>query len=192
MDENLKEIYISTERIYEGKIVNLRRDMVRLPNGKEASREVVEHPGAVAVVPVLPDGRVLLVRQFRHPVARILLEIPAGKLDAGEDPDACALRELEEETGYRAAHWRNLGEYFSSPGMVSESFTLLVAKELTRIGDGGGVDSEDIMVHRISLDAIEDFVAAKRAEGCGIDVRIAILLTGGLLATRGEDRAPQL
>ena len=102
MSDQLTETFLTTERIYEGKIINLRRDMVRLPNGKEASREVVEHPGAVAIVPVLPDGRILLVRQFRHPVGQILLEIPAGKLDAGEDPDVCAVRELEEETGYRA------------------------------------------------------------------------------------------
>ena len=79
MDEKLKEVFVSTERIYEGKIINLRRDKVCLPNGKEAAREVVEHPGAVAIVPVLPDGRILMVRQFRHPVGQVLLEIPAGK-----------------------------------------------------------------------------------------------------------------
>ena len=78
MDENLKEKFVSAQRLYEGKVINLRRDMVLLPNGNQASREVVEHPGAVAVVPVLPDGRVLMVRQFRHPVGEILLEIPVG------------------------------------------------------------------------------------------------------------------
>ena len=95
MDENLKETFVSAQRLYEGKVINLRRDMVVLPNGNQASREIVEHPGAVAVVPVLPDGRVLMVRQFRHPVGQVLLEIPAGKLAPGEDPDECALRELE-------------------------------------------------------------------------------------------------
>jgi len=83
MDENLNEIFVSTEKIYTGKVVNLRRDIVCLPNGREASREVVEHPGAVAIVPVLPDGRIVLVRQFRHPVGKVLIEIPAGKLDKG-------------------------------------------------------------------------------------------------------------
>ena len=96
MDEHLKETFVSAEQIYSGKVVNLRRDIVCLPNGKQASREVVEHPGAVAIIPVLPDGRILLVRQFRHPVGQVLLEIPAGKLDPGESPDACAARELEE------------------------------------------------------------------------------------------------
>jgi len=132
MDENLKETLISTERIYDGKIVNLRRDMVRLPNGKEASREVVEHPGAVAVVPVLPDGRVLLVRQFRHPVSRILLEIPAGKLDAGEDPDACALRELEEETGYRAGTMERRASILTGPGFTNEIIHMYIAGDLVK------------------------------------------------------------
>ena len=99
MDENLKETFVSAQRLYEGKVINLRRDMGLLRNGNQASREVVEHPGAVAVVPVLPDGRVLMVRQFRHPVGEILLEIPAGKLSPGENPEDGALRELEEETG---------------------------------------------------------------------------------------------
>ena len=73
MDENLKETFVSSERLYEGKVISLRRDMVLLPNGREASREIVEHPGAIAVVPVLPDGRIVMVRQFRHPVGQVLL-----------------------------------------------------------------------------------------------------------------------
>ena len=97
------------------------------------------------------------------------------------NPLAAAGRELEEETGYRAATLEDCGEFYSSPGMVSESFTLLVARELTKVGEGGGVDGEDIIVHRVPLDGIADFVAAKRAEGCGIDVRVAMLLAGGLL-----------
>lgn len=132
MDENLKEIFVSTERIYEGKIINLRRDMVRLPNGKEASREVVEHPGAVAVVPVLPDGRVLMVRQFRHPIGKILLEIPAGKLDAGEDPYQCAMRELEEETGYRANKMERRASVFTGPGFTDEIIHIYIAGDLVK------------------------------------------------------------
>ena len=113
------------------------------------------------------------------------LELPAGLVgddSAGEAAKVAAERELEEETGYRAAHWRMVGEFFSSPGMVSESFTLLVATGLTKVGEGGGVDSEDIIVHRLPLDGVADFVAAKRAQGCGIDVRVAMLLAGGFLA----------
>src|SRR3546814_4516113 len=111
----------------------------------------------------------------------------------GEAAEIAAERELEEETGYRAAHWRIVGEFYSSPGMVSESFTLLIATGLTKIGEGGGVDGEDIIVHRVPLAGIADFVTAKRAEGCGIDVRVAMLLAGGLLANlRSEEHTSEL
>ena len=132
MTDKLTEVFLSTERIYEGRMISLRRDKVRLPNGKETSREVVEHPGAVAVVPVLPDGRIILVRQFRHPVGRILLEIPAGKLDAGENPDDCAVRELEEETGYRAGHIERKASIFTGPGFTDEVIHIYVAGELCK------------------------------------------------------------
>lgn len=132
MDENLNEIFVSTEKIYAGKVVNLRRDTVRLPNGKEALREVVEHPGAVAIVPVLPDGRILMVRQFRHPVGKVLIEIPAGKLDVGESPDRCALRELEEETGYRAGFMECRASIFTGPGFTDEVIHMYIARDLVK------------------------------------------------------------
>ena len=132
MDENLTETFVSVERLYEGKVVNLRRDMVLLPNGNQASREVVEHPGAVAVVPVLPDGRVLMVRQFRHPVGEILLEIPAGKLSPGENPDDCALRELEEETGYLAGKLQRVASIFTAPGFTDEVIHIYLASDLKK------------------------------------------------------------
>ena len=130
MDEHLIETFVSTKKIYSGKVVNLRRDIVCLPNGKEASREVVEHPGAVAIVPVLADGSILMVRQFRHPIGRVLLEIPAGKLDAGENPDECAARELEEETGYRAKILERRASIFTGPGFTDEVIHLYLAREL--------------------------------------------------------------
>lgn len=132
MDENLKETFVSAQRLYEGKVINLRRDMVLLPNGNQASREVVEHPGAVAVVPVLPDGRVLMVRQFRHPVGEILLEIPAGKLSPGENPDDCALRELEEETGYLAGKLQRVASIFTAPGFTDEVIHIYLASDLKK------------------------------------------------------------
>lgn len=132
MDEYLKEVFLSSQRLYEGKMINLRRDMVVLPNGKQASREIVEHPGAVAVVPVLPDGRVLMVRQFRHPVGQVLLEIPAGKLAPGENPDECALRELEEETGYLAGKLDRLTSIFTAPGFTNEVIHIYLAGELKK------------------------------------------------------------
>ena len=136
---------------------------------------------AAVILPIddAPDGRhVILVEQYRVPLGRMCLELPAGLVGdetAGEAATVAAARELEEETGYRAAHWTDVGEFFSSPGMVSESFTLLVARDLTCVGPGGGVGSENISVHRVALAGLADFVAAKRAAGCGIDVRIAML-----------------
>lgn len=144
------------------------------------------HAAVILAIDDAADGRhVILVEQYRVPLKVRCIELPAGLVGddvSGEAPEIAAQRELEEETGYRAADWRTVGEFYSSPGMVSESFTLLVASGLTRVGEGGGVDSEEIVVHRVRLTDIEDFVAAKRAEGCGIDVRVTMLLTGGLLA----------
>ncbi len=132
-----------------------------------------------AVILAVEEGHVLLVEQYRVPLGRNCLELPAGLVgdeQAGEDALAAAGRELEEETGYRAAQLHNLGEFYSSPGMVSEAFTLVQASGLVRTGPGGGVDGENISVHRVAMDQLDAFVAAKRQEGCAIDVRIALLL----------------
>ncbi len=144
------------------------------------------HAAVILAIDEAADGRhVILVEQYRVPLKRNCLELPAGLVgDEGvpEVAESAAQRELEEETGYQATRWCTVGEFFSSPGMVSESFTLLVATGLTKVGPGGGVGGEDISVHRVPVAEIADFVAAKRAEGCGIDVRVAMLLAGGLLA----------
>jgi ADP-ribose pyrophosphatase len=127
---------------------------------------------------------ILLVEQYRVPLGRNCLELPAGLVgdDAeGEEAEAAAIRELEEETGYRAAAMRDLGRYYSSPGMVSESFTLLRAEGLTKVGEGGGVPGENIVVHRVPIVGIAGFIAGKRAEGLGIDVKLLLLLAGELL-----------
>lgn len=170
------------ETRWEGRFVTVKQQ----GTWEYVSRSRGIHAAVILAIDDAADGRhVILVEQYRVPLKVNCLELPAGLVgddSAGEAADVAATRELEEETGYRAAHWRTVGEFFSSPGMVSESFTLLIASGLTRVGDGGGVDSEDIIVHRVPLDGIADFVAAKRAEGCGIDVRVAMLLTGGLLA----------
>lgn len=126
----MHEKTIKREFVYTGRIINLRLDKVVLPDGRETLREVVEHPGAAAVVPVLPDGRVILVKQFRKPVEEVLLEIPAGKLEKGEDAESCVLRELEEETGFRAGKISKILEYFPSPGFSNECIHLFEACEL--------------------------------------------------------------
>ena len=132
-----------------------------------------------AVILAVEDGHVLLVEQFRVPLGRNCLELPAGLIgDHGEDEDPleAAGRELEEETGYRASKLESLGEYYSSLGMVSESFTLVRATGLEKVSEGGGVEGEGITPHRIPLDQLADFITAKRAKGCGVDVRILMLL----------------
>ena len=130
-DEELKETQISSEEIYHGKIVHLFRDTVRLPNGNLAVREVMRHMGAAAIVPITESGNVVLVRQYRYPFSEVMLEIPAGKIDPGEDPMACARRELLEETGFEAAELTSLGVYYPSVAVMDEKIHLYLAKGLT-------------------------------------------------------------
>lgn len=169
------------ETRWEGRFITVKQQ----GTWEYVSRSRGIHAAVILAIDDAADGRhVILVEQYRVPLKVQCLELPAGLVgddSAGEAAQVAAERELEEETGYRASHWRVIGEFYSSPGMVSESFTLLMATGLVKIGDGGGVDSEDIVVHRVPLAGIADFVAAKRAEGCGIDVRVAMLLAGGLL-----------
>lgn len=127
---DLTEVQLISERIYEGKILNLRRDWVRLPDGSEASREVVEHPGAVAIVALDKGKNVYLIRQYRHPIGQVTLEIPAGKLDAGEEPLSCARRELAEEAGLAAAAWQLLLTFYTTPGFSNEIMYLFLASVL--------------------------------------------------------------
>ncbi|MFC0101777.1 NUDIX hydrolase [Sphingopyxis terrae] len=170
------------ETRWEGRFITVKQQ----GNWEYVSRSRGIHAAVILAIDEDADGwHILLVEQYRVPLGKYCLELPAGLVgddSAGEAPELAAVRELEEETGYRAAEWLTVGEFYSSPGMVSESFTLLRATGLTKVGEGGGVDGEDIAVHRVPLPEIAAFIAAKRAEGCGIDVRVAMLLAGGLLA----------
>lgn len=142
---------------------------------------------AAVILAVDPEDHVILVDQYRVPLGKRCIELPAGLVgdhddNADEDASVAAARELEEETGYHAGRMETVGEFFSSPGMVSESFTLFRARDLVKVGDGGGVDSEDIVVHRVPLSGIADAVAQWRAEGYAMDVKLLMLLGAGLLA----------
>ncbi|OYW16466.1 MAG: NUDIX hydrolase [Novosphingobium sp. 12-64-8] len=144
---------------------------------------------AAVILAVDDQDRVILVEQFRMPLGRPCIELPAGLIgddDGGEDEDGAtaAARELEEETGYRPAHTEALGEFYSSPGMVSESFTLYRATGLERVSEGGGVEGEGITVHHVPLAELEIFIAAKRDAGLAIDVKLLLLLGPAIMASR--------
>ena len=131
-----------------------------------------------AVILAVEEGHILLVEQYRVPLGCNCIELPAGLIgdhDADEDPLESAARELEEETGYRAERLEDLGAFYSSPGLVSESFTLVQAHGLTKVGEGGGVDGENITVHRVAFDDLPQFIADKRREGCAVDVKLLML-----------------
>ena len=137
-----------------------------------------------AVIVAVDDGHVLLVEQYRFPLKALCLELPAGLVgddEEGEAVEIAAARELEEETGYRAEKLEVIGQFASSPGMVSETFTLLRATGLTRVGEGGGVEDEHIAVHRVPLAEVAQFVAAKRNQGVVIDVKLLLLLADHII-----------
>jgi ADP-ribose pyrophosphatase len=131
MPRALSEKFLSKKKIFSGRAINFHVDTVRLPNGKKATREFVDHPGAAAVVPLTADGCVILVRQHRHPVGRITYELPAGKLDQGESPRTCVRRELREETGYTAKRYRPLLTFWPAPAFSNERLHIFVAEGLT-------------------------------------------------------------
>ena len=157
---NLKEEKISGEKIFDGIVVHLERDTVRLPNGNEGVREVIRHVGAVCVIPVFENGDILVERQFRYPHAKVLLEIPAGKLDSkAEDPLEAAKRELFEETGYSAESFTTLGPLFTTPAFVDEVITMYIAEGLYQKSESQHLDADEFLtVERIHIDKLVDMV----------------------------------
>lgn len=132
MDEDLIEEKVSSEAVYDGCLLHVRKDTAKLPNGNLATREWIKHPGAAAVLPVTEDGKLIFVRQYRYPIQQITLEIPAGKLDsAQEDPLECAKRELSEETGYEAAEYVFMTKLATTVGFSNERIYIYAAKGLT-------------------------------------------------------------
>tara|TARA_B100001079_G_scaffold164979_2_gene141556 strand:- start:6428 stop:6964 length:537 start_codon:yes stop_codon:yes gene_type:complete len=127
----LKETQLSTEQIYKGSLLDVRRDEVSLPNGKTSAREWIKHPGAACIIPVLPDSKIALIKQYRYPVQAEMIELPAGKLDPGEDPEQCANRELEEEIGYSAGKLTFICNIHPAIGFASEKMWIYLAEELT-------------------------------------------------------------
>jgi len=146
---------LSSSLVYEGKAVSVKKEEVELPSGKRIYRETVLHRGASAIIPVMDNGDIIFVRQYRHPIGEYILEIPAGTLKEGEDPEACARRELEEETGYRAGELIHLLTIYPSPGYSSERLHLYLARKLEK-GNQNLEADEDISITFLSLeDALE-------------------------------------
>lgn len=154
---NLEEKSISQEYIYKGKTINLKVEKVRLPNGKEAKREIVEHPGAVAIIPFISEDKIIILEQYRRAIEEIILEIPAGKLHKGEDLESCARRELEEETGYKAKEMQYLGRLAMAPGFADEIIYLYSAKELYR-GSVNLDEDEFVNIKEMSIEEIKEAV----------------------------------
>lgn len=157
-DDHLKETATSSEVVYKGIFLNMKRDQVRLPDGQTALREYLTHPGAVAIVPILSDGRVLLERQYRYPIGQAVIEIPAGKLDPNEDPLVCAKRELQEETGYQAKSWQFLGRIHPVISYSNEFIDIYLAQDMEP-GHAHLDDEEFLDVFAASVEEIESWIA---------------------------------
>ncbi|MDO3661605.1 ADP-ribose pyrophosphatase [Bacillus sp. C28GYM-DRY-1] len=142
---SLEEKTISKEQIFSGKVIDLYVEDVELPNGKTSKREIVKHPGAVAVLAVTDEGKIIMVKQFRKPLERAIVEIPAGKLEKGEEPEYTALRELEEETGYTAKKLTKITAFYTSPGFADEIVHVFLAEELSVLEEKRELDEDEFV-----------------------------------------------
>ena len=157
-EDRLFEKTISSQSIYDGRIIKVKVDDVLLPNGKTAKREIVNHQGAVAVLALTNDGKLIAVRQFRKPLEKTIVEIPAGKLERGEDPLDCAKRELEEETGYQAAKYEHISSFYPSPGFAAVLLHLCLATDVTE-GEVNPDEDEFVEVLHLTLDEAKELHA---------------------------------
>lgn len=161
---DLTEKTINAKKIYQGKILDLEELEVGLPNGRTSKREIVRHNGAVAVIAYKDKDTVLLVEQYRKAIERNLLEVPAGKIEKGEEPLPCAVRELEEETGYKSDNFTYLGKIFTSPGFCNECIYIYKAEALYQGDETLGDEDEFINVHEIKAKDIRSLIASGKIE----------------------------
>ncbi len=177
--KELQETQVSSKNIYDGFVLHVREDIIELPNKKQAERELIRHIGAVCVIPVTDDGNVIMERQFRYPVNRVMIEIPAGKLDSKtEDRLEAAKRELREETGFVADNWQDIGEYLPAPAYSDERITMYLATGLHK-GAQDLDEDEFLEVFELPLkDLVSEVMSGKIADG---KTQIAILKAWELL-----------
>lgn len=181
--DHLQEKNLSEETIYDGKFIHVVKRAVELPNGNQSTREVVLHPGAVTVLAITDDQKILLVRQYRNACGAVLVETPAGKLEKGEDPLEAAKRELEEETGYTAHNWKHLSSYFTSPGFSNEMLHAYVATELQKTQQNLDTD-EFLDVIEASADEVKEML--NKGEICDAKTLAFAYYWLGQLAQQGQ------
>ena len=171
-DAHLAERPVSSEQVFKGRLLDVRRDVVALPDGSHATREYFVHPGAVCVVPLTDQGQLVLVRQYRYPLGRVMLEFPAGKLDAGESVQACAQRELLEETGYTATQWARAGITHNACAYATEAIEIWFARGLQA---GTAQPDEGEFVETLCLDPAELDASVQRGELTDAKTQVGLL-----------------
>ncbi|MFD1850554.1 NUDIX hydrolase [Oceanobacillus bengalensis] len=161
--KKFEEKTINSEQIFEGNVVNLRVDEVTLPNGETSKRELIKHPGAVAVIAITEENKIVFVEQYRKALEKSIIEIPAGKLEPGEHPIAAAIRELEEETGYTTNGLHFVTSFYTSPGFADELLHLYITDELVKLKEPKSLDEDEFVeVIELTLDEAKDYVAEER------------------------------
>ncbi|GEL76090.1 NUDIX hydrolase [Tenuibacillus multivorans] len=159
MSNTFEEKTIASQSIYKGKIIDVRVDDVELPDGNKSKRELIDHPGAVGIIPVTDDHKIVMVEQYRKALEKSIIEIPAGKLEVGEQPEVTANRELEEETGYRAGSLDYVVSYYTSPGFANEKLYIYEARDLTKVDDAlKGDDDEFVEIIEVTIDEALDLI----------------------------------
>ncbi|SMB95256.1 ADP-ribose pyrophosphatase [Desulfonispora thiosulfatigenes DSM 11270] len=171
----LTEKTVQEELIFKGKIITVKKLKVKLSNGKDAFREIVEHPGAVCILTLTNENKVILVKQYRKATEETLWEVPAGKLEKDEDPLDCAKRELQEETGYIAEHWEKIGDFYASPGYCNELIHIYFAKELSK--GSMNLDEDEILEsYNLSIDEVKEIMQKGQIRDIKTQVALQFLL----------------
>ncbi|MFJ8256202.1 NUDIX domain-containing protein [Peribacillus asahii] len=161
--KKFEEKTLSSQKIFTGKVISLQVDDVELPNGKTSKREIIKHPGAVAVIAITDDGKIVMVEQYRKAMERSLVEIPAGKLEPGEEPLKTAERELEEETGYVCGRMEHVISFYTSPGFADELVHVYVAHQLSKKEDAASLDEDEFVeVIELTLEEAQQYIEEEK------------------------------